>query len=163
MGERTRVVVISRAQANCCRLLSTSLCKSTEVHGMGRRKSVAFLRPWVLLSTARLQEMVTRLFSLVRPSLAALFFACSEARHGGSHGGARGEAATAPTAICPWGWEGAGVTKKRGGAAAPMSRFSRTARTLAPSLIAGGGSCVSRLGIGIGHANKTISVPEFVR
>ena len=35
MGERTRVVVMSRAQANCCRLLSTSLCKSTEVHGTG--------------------------------------------------------------------------------------------------------------------------------
>ena len=73
MGERTRVVVMSRAQANCCRLLSTSLCKSTEVHGTGGRESVAFLRRWVLLSTARLQEVVTRSFSLARPSLAALF------------------------------------------------------------------------------------------
>ena len=101
MGERTRVVVMSRAQANCCRLLSTSLCKSTEVHGTGGRESVAFLRRWVLLSTARLQEVVTRSFSLARPSLAALFFVCSQARRGGSRDGARGEAATAPTAICP--------------------------------------------------------------
>jgi len=100
MGERTRVVAMSRAQANCCRLLSTSLCKSTEVHGTGGRESVAFLRRWVLLSTARLQEVVTRSFSLARPSLAALFFVCSQARRGGSRGGARGEAATAPTAIC---------------------------------------------------------------
>ena len=43
MGERTRVVVMSRAQANCCRLLSVSLCKSTEVHETGGRESVAFL------------------------------------------------------------------------------------------------------------------------
>ena len=39
-------------------------------------------------------------FCLARPSLAALFFVCSQARRGGSRGGARGEAATAPTAIC---------------------------------------------------------------
>ena len=100
MGERTRVVVMSRAQANCCRLLSTSLCKSTEVHGTGGREPFAFLPRWVLLSTARLQEVVTRSFSLARPSLAALFFVCSQARRGGSRDGARGEAATAPTAIC---------------------------------------------------------------
>ena len=101
MGERTRVAVMSRAQASCFRFLSTSLCKSTEVHGTGGRESVAFLWRWVLLSTARLQEVVTRSFSLARPSLAALFFVlCSQARRGGSRGGARGEAATAPTAIC---------------------------------------------------------------
>ena len=115
MGERTRVVAMSRAQANCCscRLLSTSLCKSTEVHGTGGRESVAFLRRWVLLSTARLQEVVTRSFSLARPSLAALFFVCSQARRGGSRDGARGEAATAPTAICP-GANGGGALRRTG-------------------------------------------------
>ena len=77
MGERTRVVVMSRAQANCCRLLSASLCKSTEMHGTGGRESVAFLRRWVLqLSTARLQGVATRSFSLARPSLAAFFVCC---------------------------------------------------------------------------------------
>ena len=43
MGKKTRVAVMSRAQASCCRLLSASLCKSTEVHGTGGRESVAFL------------------------------------------------------------------------------------------------------------------------
>ena len=38
MGKRTRVVVMSRVQANCCRLLSASLCKSIEVHGTGGRE-----------------------------------------------------------------------------------------------------------------------------
>ena len=58
------------------------------------------MRRWVLLSTARLQEVVTCSFSLARPSLAALFFVCSQAGRGGSRGGARGEAATAQTVIC---------------------------------------------------------------
>jgi len=161
MGERTRVVVMSRAQANCCRLLSTSLCKSTEVHGTGGREPFAFLPRWVLLSTARLQEVVTRSFSLARPSLAALFFVCSQARRGGSRDGARGEAATAPTAICP-GVVGGRRYYEEGSHGAQVAFFSRSPRASAPSLTAGGGSCVSRLGMDIGRADRAISVPGFV-
>ena len=40
MGERTRVVMMSRAQAHYCRLSSASLCKSTEVDGTGGRVPV---------------------------------------------------------------------------------------------------------------------------
>ena len=155
MCERTRVVVMSRAQANCCRLLSTSLCKSTEVHGTGGRESVAFLRRWVLLSTARLQEVVTRSFSLARPSLAALFFVCSQARRGGSRDGARGEAARAPTAICP-GVVGGRRYYEEGSHGAQVAFFSRSPRASAPSLTAGGGSCASRLGMDIGRAGRAI-------
>ena len=166
MGERTRVVVMSRAQANCCRLLSTSLCKSTEVHGTGGREPVAFLRRWVLLSTARLQKVATRSFSLARPSIAALFFVCSQARRGGSRDGARGEAATAPTAICPGVVGGGPVGGRRyyeeGSDGAQVAFFSRSPRASAPSLTAGGGSCVSRLGMDIGRADRAISVPGFV-
>jgi hypothetical protein len=162
MGERTRVVVMSRAQANCCRLLSTSLCKSTEVHGTGGRESVAFLRRWVLLSTARLQEVVTRSFSLARPSLAALFFVCSQARRGGSRGGARGEAATAPTAICSGVVGGRRYYEEGSHGAQVVFPPPRSPRASAPSLTAGGGSCASRLGMDIGRADRAISVPGFV-
>ena len=162
MGKRTRVVVMPRAQANCCRLLSESLCKSTEVHGTGGRESVAFLRRWVLLSTARLQEVVTRSFSLARPSLAALFFVCSQARRGGSRGGARGEAATAPTAICSGVVGGRRYYEEGSHGAQVVFFFSRSPRASAPSLTAGGGSCASRLGMDIGRADRAISVPGFV-
>ena len=149
---------MSRAQANCCRLLSTSLCKSTEVHGTGGRESDAFLQRWVLLSTARLQEVVARSFSLARPSpsLAALFFVCSQARRGGSRDGARGEAATAPTVIC-LGVVGGRRYYKEGSDGAQFAFFSRSPSASAPSqpsLTAGGGSCVSRLGMDIGRADS---------
>ena len=104
MGKRTRVVVMSRAQVACCGLLSTSFCKSTEVPGTGGRESVAFLRRWVLLSIARLQGVVTRSFSLARPSLAALFVACSQARRGGSRDGARRNGNSADDDLSGGGW-----------------------------------------------------------
>ena len=79
MGERTRVVVMSRAQAHCCRLTSAPLCKSTEVHGTGGRVSAILLRRWVLLSTAQSHGVVARSFPRACPSLAALL-SCAHRR-----------------------------------------------------------------------------------
>ena len=79
MGERTRVVFMSRAQANCCRLLSTSLCKSNEVHGTGGRESVAFCDDgWFLVPHGCKRRPRARFLSRVPRS--PLCFSCAHRR-----------------------------------------------------------------------------------
>ena len=162
MGERTRVVVMSRAQANCCRLLSTSLCKSTEVHGTGGRESVAFLRRWLLLSTARLQEVVTRSF-LSRVPRSPLCFSCAHRRVAVARAVVR-EAKRQERrrrSVRGW-WEDAGTTKR--GATAPRScfLFSIPARLCAFS---DSGRWQLRVAAGYGHRARRprVHVSAFPR
>ena len=78
-----------------------------------------------------------------------LCFSCAHRRVGVARAmvrEAKREAATAPTAICP-GVVGGRRYYEEGSDGAQVAFFSRSPRASAPSLTAGGGSCVSRLGV----------------
>ena len=126
MCERTRVVVMSRAQANCCCDVVGVLVQE---HRGARNGWARVGRIFAAMGASEHRTVARGGRALVfsRASLARRsVFVCPQAcsRWPTWHG-VRGEAATAPTAVYPGangGW-GAGVTE-RGGAAAPMSRFS---------------------------------------
>ena len=122
MGERTRVVVMSRAQANCCRLLSTSLCKSTEVHGTGGRESVALCGDGCLLAPHGCKRWSRARF-LSRVPRSPLCFSCAHRRVAVARAMVReAKRQQRRRQSVPGWWEGADTMKR--GATAPKSRFS---------------------------------------
>ena len=67
-----------RAVVGCCRRLRARAPRCTE--RVGESRSHLLLRRWVLLSTARLQEVATRPFSLSRVPRSPLCFSCAHRR-----------------------------------------------------------------------------------